>query len=181
MIDISEWICICVGMYFKMKNRVEEEIASCICVYVCLSAMIDLRNIQSMCGETWRRVYWYIPRGTSYLNIDTHHTREDKKNCNRDGQLFSFLSLSRFLKHSCTHIYLLSRLYHRIIDINHSKLFFKFRHVYFLFLLIFHTIYITHIYTYRIDWNTNTELLPEIVVVVIPKKRYLYLYHHRHI
>ena len=63
--------CICWYVFRnKTKKKRDEEIASCI--YVCLSAMIDLRSIQSMCGETWRRVYWYIPRGTSYLDIDTH-------------------------------------------------------------------------------------------------------------
>ncbi len=97
MIGISKWICLCVGMQFEIKHKKkqkDEEIASCIYVYVCLSVMIDLRSIQSMCGETWRRVYWYISRGTSYLDIDIHHTSEDKKNCNRDEHFFSDLSLS---------------------------------------------------------------------------------------
>ncbi len=96
MIGISEWIRLCVGMYFeiKQKKKKDEEIASCMYVYVCLFAMIDLRSIQSMCGEIWRRVYWYISRGTSYLDIDTHHTGEDKKNCNRVEYLFLVLSLS---------------------------------------------------------------------------------------
>ena len=44
----------------KTENKKDEEIVSCIYVYVCLSVMIDLRSIQSMCGETWRRVYWDI-------------------------------------------------------------------------------------------------------------------------
>jgi len=65
-------------------------------VYVCLSAMIDLRSIESMYDETWRCVYWYIPRGTSYLDIDIHHTKEDKKHCNRNEHLFLALSLSLF-------------------------------------------------------------------------------------
>jgi hypothetical protein len=61
----------------KKKKKKDEEIASCIYfMYVCLSAMIDLRSIQSICGETWRRVYWNIPRGTSYLDIDTHTIQE---------------------------------------------------------------------------------------------------------
>jgi hypothetical protein len=77
----------------KTKKKRDKEIASCIYMYVCLSVMIDLRNIQSMCGETRRHVYWYISRGTSYLDIDTHHTSEDKKNCNRDEHFFSDLSL----------------------------------------------------------------------------------------
>jgi hypothetical protein len=82
-------------MYFEMKQKKRETKKShLVCMYVCLSAMIDLRSIQSMCGEIWRRVYWYISRGTSYLDIDTHHTDEDKKNCNRDEHLLLVLSLS---------------------------------------------------------------------------------------
>jgi hypothetical protein len=76
------------------KKKKDEEIASCMYVYVCLFAMIDLRNTQSMCGETWRRVYWYISRGTSYLDIDIQHRREDKENYNRDEHFFSSLILS---------------------------------------------------------------------------------------
>ncbi len=50
-----------------------------------------------MYDETWRRVYWYIPRGTSYLDIDIHHTKEDKKHCDRDEHLFLALSLYLFV------------------------------------------------------------------------------------
>ncbi len=96
MNDRHQWMntLMCWYVFEIEQKKKDEEIASCIYEYVCLSAMIDLRSIQSMCGETWRRVYWYISRGTSYLDIDTHHTREDKKNCNRDEHIFSALSLS---------------------------------------------------------------------------------------
>ncbi len=63
MNDRHQWMNTLMCWYVfrnKTKKKKDEEIASCIYVYVCLSAMIDLRSIQSMFGETWRRVYWYI-------------------------------------------------------------------------------------------------------------------------